>query len=68
MTPEQKARLQALHAAMVNVARRQPTENAKNKALNVAHALQDFLHGNPSDRTAEEWIAVAEEAIRRAAH
>jgi hypothetical protein len=36
--------------------------NARNKALNLCDALQDFLHGNDDTHTSEEWISIAEKA------
>jgi hypothetical protein len=62
MTPEQRTRLVALLPAMKAMAWRQYPPNARNKALNLCDALQDFLHGNDDTRTAEEWIAIAEKA------
>jgi hypothetical protein len=62
MTEDQRNRLQALVYPMKVMARRKVTENEKQKGINLAIDLQDFLHGHESRRTAEEWISIAEKA------
>lgn len=64
MTPEQRAKLQALLPGMLTMARRKVSQNDFHKAIGVMQELKVFLKfdEDPSRRTAEEWIAIAEKA------
>lgn len=62
MTPEQRAKLQALLPGMRTNARRKVSQNEFAKAMHTVDNLRDFLLGCASAFTAEEWIAIAEKA------
>jgi hypothetical protein len=49
---------------MKTMARRKVSQNDYLKAFTIIGELEDLLRGNPShrDRTAEEWISIAEKA------
>jgi hypothetical protein len=47
---------------MKTMARRKVSQNDFSRAIMQANELQCYLHGEPQDRTAEEWISIAEKA------
>lgn len=60
MTEAQSHRLQTLIHGMHVSAGRQPTMNLYHRAHTQINALRAFLAGQPSEHTADEWIAIAE--------
>ena len=68
MTPEQRSKLQALLPGMRTMARRKVSQNEFHRAMNDCVALQHFLSGWDTEKTAEEWIAIAEKAAAGADH
>lgn len=64
MKPEQRERLVELRHLMHEKAMNQPTMNEFHRLLGLAEELKDFLNCNPSDKTPEQWLLIAEEATK----
>lgn len=64
MKPEQRERLAELLPVMRQKARKQTTQNAYFAAMHQCNELRDFLDCGPSEKTPEEWLVIAEEAVK----
>ena len=64
MKPEQREILAELLPLMRQKARNQTTQNAYIAAMHQCNELRDFLDCGPSEKTAEEWLVIAQEAVK----
>ncbi|MGJ7497479.1 hypothetical protein ACSFA8_20725 [Variovorax sp. RT4R15] len=67
MKPEQRYRLVELLPLMRQHARCKPTQNGYFAAMHQCDELRDFLDCDPSDKTPEQWLLIAEEATKETA-